>query len=447
MEARRLERRRRDSAKNIAAPMLPSSQDQDFHLRLIDLYRQHACLWNTSLNEHQDTKLKREAWDDIASKLGSHLTASFVRSRISSLRYRLNVYKLQMLEYKMSPSYAKKPEKHYYIDNFDFLDTVIHSQEQKQKRLSECDRLDDDTTEWARKSNLSIASIFKQRIKQQGEMPNVLQRLSITERGKTANFNFNDYSDLSIASVVKKRMQQQPPLDRQAKSEKNSIIGLPKFRESLLNTRLLLQQTQKTRKTAHDKSAGVTEMSTHKSHTTSHEIDDMLRKRMHRLSLIEQDKDSPLDSLDDASECRDSRLNIPSVVKKRMRQQFSLRTLNGLDLERISSKSFSNLPDSMLNIPQDSSALRALPGDSVSKTKMTKCSIEPKTIDLEESKEHSDDDDLYRLHWSVRQQKRSRRPAGMVPSQDFRSQPLPFLLLGNHSKLDTNMEYALEAKL
>ncbi|KAM8718858.1 hypothetical protein ACLKA7_001550 [Drosophila subpalustris] len=444
MEARRLERRRRDSAKNSAAPVLPSSQDKDFHLRLIDLYQQHECLWNTSLKEYQDVELKRQAWADIASKLGSHLSASFVRSRISSLRYRLNVYKLQMLEFKMSPSSGKQPEKHYYIDKFAFLDSIIHSQEQEQNHLSEIYR---DSRELSPNSTLSIASIFKQRMQEQDRMPNVLQRLSVNGRDQeTGNFKLDDFSDLSIASVVKKRMHQLPLLNMQSKSDKNTKMVLPKFRESLLNASLLLQQTLHKKQTANE-SVGVPAKPTQRSKTFNLEIDDMLKKRMHRLSLIEEGKDSPHNSLDDVSECRDPGLNIPSVIKKRMRQQFSLGPQRGLAPVKISSKNFPTFSESMLNVPQAPSALRALPGDSVSKTKVTKYSEQPNSIELQESKEQSDDDELYRLHWSVRQQNRTRRPALMAPNHDIRLQPLPpSFLLGTRSELDTNMESALKAK-
>ncbi|XP_022234146.2 uncharacterized protein LOC111082271 [Drosophila obscura] len=124
MEGRRFDRQRRDSAKSTAAPTLPSTQDQNFHLRLADLYGQHACLWNTSLAEYQNVELKRQAWDTIAGELGSHLNVAFVRSRISSMRHQLNVYKLQMIEYKMCPGLGQEPEKPYHLDAFAFLDTI-----------------------------------------------------------------------------------------------------------------------------------------------------------------------------------------------------------------------------------------------------------------------------------------------------------------------------------
>lgn len=124
MEARRQERQRRESAKATAATSLPSSQDEEFNLRLVDLYGQQSCLWNTSLPEHEDVELKRGAWEKMAKELGSHLTAAFVRSRVHSMRHQLNVYKLQMIEYQMTPGIGKEPDKPYYVDRFAFLDTV-----------------------------------------------------------------------------------------------------------------------------------------------------------------------------------------------------------------------------------------------------------------------------------------------------------------------------------
>lgn len=421
MEARRQERQRRDSAKSSAATVLPSSQDQDFHLRLIDLYGQYPCLWNTTLSEHQDTELKRKAWDDITSKLGSHLTASFVRSRISSMRHKLNVYKLQVLEYKMSTSSEKQPEKPFYVDKFAFLDTIINSKEEEQQQMSKSDQL---SKELDRKSSQSIASIFKKRLQQQDQHPNIFQHLSVMEHAKeqgSAQSSLDSFSDLNIASVVKKRMQQQSLFTPQ----KNIQMGLPKFRESFSNARRLIQETRQKKQTVDDESKSKLMK---ESKSKNLEIDNMLKQRMDRLNHVEQGQDTPIDVLDSVADFRESRLHIPSVVRKRMQQQFPLGTMRGLDLEKSSLKSF---PDSI-----SPSTLRALPGDSVSKTKMTK----PKPIDLEESKEHSDDDDLYRLHWSVRKQQRTRRSVGMETNQDFHQESLPPLLLGTRSRSGSNME-------
>ncbi|BFG01897.1 uncharacterized protein DMAD_01542 [Drosophila madeirensis] len=124
MEERRLDRARRDSAKSAAAPTLPSSLDKSFNIRLAELYGQHECLWNTSLAEYHNVQLKMQAWEAIASKLGSHLTAGFVRNRISALRHQLNMYKLQMIEYKMCPGGDTEPEKPYHLEAFAYLDTI-----------------------------------------------------------------------------------------------------------------------------------------------------------------------------------------------------------------------------------------------------------------------------------------------------------------------------------
>ncbi|KAH8345219.1 uncharacterized protein [Drosophila kikkawai] len=128
MEARRLEKQRRESAKSKAASQLPSSQEQEFNLRLIDLYRSQECLWNTSLTEHSDAERKSRAWEEIAAGMGSHLSAAFVRSRMRNLRYKLNVYKLQVIEFQMMPGKLKMPpEKPYFVDRLDFLDGEANS--------------------------------------------------------------------------------------------------------------------------------------------------------------------------------------------------------------------------------------------------------------------------------------------------------------------------------
>ncbi|XP_016966948.1 uncharacterized protein LOC108035759 [Drosophila biarmipes] len=123
MEERRLEHQRRLLAMRTAAPSLPSSQEKEFNLRLVDLYKEQPCLWNTALPEHKDAELKRSAWEKIAGQLGSHLSAEFVRCRVRSMRYHLNVYKLQMIEYQMTSGEGKQPEKPFYVDRFAFLDS------------------------------------------------------------------------------------------------------------------------------------------------------------------------------------------------------------------------------------------------------------------------------------------------------------------------------------
>ncbi|XP_043659832.1 uncharacterized protein LOC122624386 [Drosophila teissieri] len=122
METRRLERQKRLLAMRQAASSLPSSQEKAFNLRLVDLYREQPCLWKTSLPAYKDADMKRTSWQQIASQLGSHLSAEFIRCRMRHMRYQLNVYKLQMIEHQMTSGGGKPPEKPYYIDRFDFLE-------------------------------------------------------------------------------------------------------------------------------------------------------------------------------------------------------------------------------------------------------------------------------------------------------------------------------------
>ncbi|EDX18313.1 GD15621 [Drosophila simulans] len=103
MEERRLERQKRLLAMRHAASSLPSSQEKEFNLRLVDLYREHPCLWKISLPAYKDTDIKRSSWEKIASQLGSHLTAEF----------------------------GKPPEKLYYIDRFAFLEAQDEPDDQK----------------------------------------------------------------------------------------------------------------------------------------------------------------------------------------------------------------------------------------------------------------------------------------------------------------------------
>ncbi|KAH8368381.1 hypothetical protein KR084_010668 [Drosophila pseudotakahashii] len=139
MEERRLERQRRLLALRSAAPSLPSTHTDEFNLRLVDLYKAEPCLWNTRLPEHKDAELKRYAWEKIAAQLGSHLSAEFVRCRMRSMRYHLNVYNLQMIEYRMSPPSAteREPEKPFYHERFAFLETTNDTNDQKDSESGE----------------------------------------------------------------------------------------------------------------------------------------------------------------------------------------------------------------------------------------------------------------------------------------------------------------------
>ncbi|XP_034106642.1 uncharacterized protein LOC117569542 [Drosophila albomicans] len=343
MESRSGDRQRRASAKCSAAPTLPSSQDEEFHLRMIDLYAQQPCLWNTTLCEYQNAELKREAWEDITRHLGSHLNASFVRNRIQSMRYRLNVYKLQLLEYKMSPETAKMPEKLYFMDKFDFLDSILSlDDEQSPPEKSESETSDV-------RSSLSISSICEQRVQQeQLKLPQLVQRL--------------------------KAASQQLP-------------------------------------------------------ETSPVLDVSLRSHLQRLSLVEQGKELTSDN---------SLLHIPSVVRKRLQQQLSQaepeQKMNTeveveTETEAEAEKSSSKANVSLLSIPQTS--LRAKPGDSISKTRVSKLPKQSKKMELLEAQQLSDDEDLYRLHWSVRREQSSRRAVALPPNHELHpSQAMPPLLFG-----------------
>lgn len=431
MEARRLERQRRDSAKSTAVDKLPSTQDEEFHLRLIDLYGKYPCLWKTTISDYENAALKRQAWQEISNQLGPHLSPSFVRSRISSMRYRLNVYKLQMIEYKMSPASGKQPEKLYYIDRFSFLDEPSGSQPPHEKAQSECDLGQDKKKLKSQKS--SIANLFKQRIQQQqqqpAQLPSVLQRLSQSDRPsggvkEQPESTLDDYSDFSIASVVRHRAPHQSIL------AKSRIRAGPDVRLSDLRKQVVGDQL-----------AAAAAKPGPSGPPPNPDIDNMLKKRMRRLGMAAMGKESPADSLDSFTDYRSSLINIPSVVKKRMRQQLQIGISRAWDDD----KSHSNRPDSQMSLPQPSAPLRAMPGDSVSKTKVSKHLRQPKPV-IGSEEQLSDEEDFYRLHWSLRQQQRSRRSGGKSPSREL-PQPVPPLLLGHCTTSSSNMESVHEHQL
>lgn len=394
-----MERQRRESAKSIAAETLPSTQDHEFNYRLIDLYAQHECLWNTSLREHSDVEQKRRAWDEIAQKLGPHMKASFVRSRIANMRYRLNLYKLQMIEYKMGPDNIRQPEKLYYIDRFAFLERM--NTPTLEPKPSASDR--------KLETGSSIATMVKQRMQQQlqqDQLPHVLRGLNDAGGG----------SDLGIASVVRRRVQDMLPSGTAKQSQHSVQTQLPKFQTSLQNARQMLQQARQQHRAA-DRAGG------QRDATPDTNLDSSLQGRMNRLSLVKEGKLTPPDSLDSTSDLHSSRLNIPSVVRKRMRKIAN----RGLQLEKSSSNSFPQVPESTGFIARSGRTLRAQPGDSVSKTKLSQAKHSPRPRAQSEEHPHSDDEELYRLHWSVRQQRRTRRSIGT------RSEPLPPMRLDTYS--------------
>lgn len=393
MEARKLEQQRRDSAKSSAIESLPSTNDREFNYRLIDLYSQYECLWNTSLREHNDVEMKRLAWEEIAKRLGSHLTASFVRSRVAGLRYRLNLYKLQTIEYKMSPASVKPPEKLYYIDKFAFLER-INSPQPKPASSSGDRKLE---------TAPSIATIVKQRMQQQqqhDQLPHVLRGL-------------NEDSRLSIASVVQRRMQNQmqpqpqPQPQAPSISTRSSQMHMPKFQASMVTARQMLLQQVKQQKQR--ESRPVVERATDK--LSERDEDAKLQDRMNRLHLDRQNKLSQPDSLDSSSDVQNPRLRIPTVIKKRLQKS----SLHDMQLPQSNLKSFHALPDSMGGIAPGASTLQAQPGDSVSKTKVSSGKRMPRPKHQSDAQHHSDDDELYRLHWDVRQQPRRSTRAGLNP--------------------------------
>ncbi|TDG39424.1 hypothetical protein AWZ03_014154 [Drosophila navojoa] len=426
MEARRLERQRRDSAKSTAAEKLPSTQDEEFHLRLIDLYSKYPCLWKTTISDYENAALKRQAWQEISNQLGAHLSPSLVRSRISSMRYRLNLYKLQMIEYKMSPASGKKPEKLYYIDRFAFLDEPSGSQPLNENAQSEVDLGQDKKKLKSQKS--SIANIFKQRMQQEQEqpvqLPTVLQRLSQSDRSsggvkEQPESTLDDYSDFSIASIVRHPGPHQSLLAKNRRRVSQDI-RLSELRKQVVGDQLV----------------GATAKPAALSPPPHSDIDNMLKKRMHRLGMAEMGKESPADSLDSFTDYRSSLINIPSVVKKRMRQQLQIGMMRAWDDDR----SNTNKPDSQMSLPQTSVPLRALPGDSVSKTKVSKHQRTPRPV-ASSAEQLSDEEDFYRLHWSLRQQQRSRRSGGKSSlNRDQLPQPVPPLLLGSCTTSSSNME-------
>lgn len=419
MDARKLERQRRDSAKSCAIESLPSTHDRTFNYRLIDLYSQHGCLWNTSLREHTDVELKRVAWEEIAKKLGSHLTASFVRSRIAGLRYRLNLYKLQTIEYKMGPSNVKPPEKPYYIDKFAFLERS--NSPQVEPEASARDK--------KLETGPSIATMVKQRMQQQqqhDQLPHVLRGLDEAAPD----------SKMGIASVVQRRMQNriQPQTLTQSSTQTSThtqphtltgrsvLTHMPKFQASLASARQMLQQARQQKL---QESLPVVERTTDKvserDESPNTREDTLLQDRMNRLSLDRQDKLSTLDSLDSTSDMHSSGLRIPSVIKKRIQKT----ALHEMQLPKSISKSFPAFSDPMGSIAHGGATLRAQPGDSVSKTKVSSGRRLARPRPQYDAQSYSDDDELYRLHWTVRQQGRTRRSTGAALRHENRSQRPP----------------------
>ncbi|XP_017068369.1 uncharacterized protein LOC108106033 [Drosophila eugracilis] len=237
MEERRLAYQRRLLAMRSAATSLPSSQEKEFNLRIVDLYKNQPCLWNTSLPEHKDVDLKKKAWEKIAKELGSHLNAEFIRCRVRAMRYHLNVYKLQMIEYEMTPGVGKEPVKPFYVDHFTFLeskDTVKESEgeetsskpETKPNSISEkyaklwsdfnLKSLAKRETTAAgnsegRRSGQSILEMVKMRMEAQIKpLEFTMPRLSITKKQQSIRKNYMLDSSPSVSSMDV--LSETPPL-------------------------------------------------------------------------------------------------------------------------------------------------------------------------------------------------------------------------------------------
>nr|NP_728194.1 uncharacterized protein Dmel_CG12609 [Drosophila melanogaster]AAF48878.1 uncharacterized protein Dmel_CG12609 [Drosophila melanogaster] len=193
MEIQRLERQKRLLAMRHAASSLPSSQEKEFNLRLVDLYREQPCLWKITLPAYKDADMKRSSWEKIASQLGSHLSAEFIRCRMRNMRYQLNVYKLQMIEYQMTSGKGKPPEKPYYVDRFAFLEQEDGAEESDNQQSNAN----------AKKQNIPRSERF-------AKLWSDFNLKSMTKRESTdASSKESHRSGQRIADMVKMRMDAQ----------------------------------------------------------------------------------------------------------------------------------------------------------------------------------------------------------------------------------------------
>ncbi|XP_068154771.1 uncharacterized protein [Drosophila tropicalis] len=213
-------RRRRESAKSGAATVLPSTKDEAFDLRLIELYGKKECLWNTSLADFENKELKEKAWQNIVKQLGAHLTTGFLRSRIRNLRHRLNVYKLHEIEYKMCPNNDKLPEKPYFSDQFAFLDKLekpqMTSPEKEAKETDSLSNLKEDIrkrfsvleTTSIHSNPGSIANMVKQRLADHAKLPTsaVRQRLQLSISSSSDADVDNSSTGSSLVARLPRRM-------------------------------------------------------------------------------------------------------------------------------------------------------------------------------------------------------------------------------------------------
>ncbi|KAH8419972.1 hypothetical protein KR009_004570, partial [Drosophila setifemur] len=287
MEASRQERKRRESTKATAAPILPSSQDQAFNLRLVELYYENPVLWNTLMREHFDVGKKSRAWEKISAKLGNCLNPAFIRSRVSHMRHQVNVYRLLAIEYEATPGVGTRPVKPYYADSFKFLDSLPGPNGEMPKKVPETE--DSEQKDPEKDPDLSTSS---------GVIPG------------TSKIRYSDYS---IIEMVRERLKtpQKEPLNLTMPH-----LSLTRLQRSLIRNR----------------------------------------------GLEPRSPDSNPDTTPSGSQAN-----------------------------------------------QSPPSLQAQPGVFISKTKLAH--IKGKRRQSEPSKEEeSEDEELYRFHWSVRKQQRSLRP-------------------------------------
>nr|AAL90084.1 AT16656p [Drosophila melanogaster] len=166
MEIQRLERQKRLLAMRHAASSLPSSQEKEFNLRLVDLYREQPCLWKITLPAYKDADMKRSSWEKIASQLGSHLSAEFK---------------------------GKPPEKPYYVDRFAFLEQEDGAEESDNQKSNAN----------AKKQNIPRSERF-------AKLWSDFNLKSMTKRESTdASSKESHRSGQRIADMVKMRMDAQ----------------------------------------------------------------------------------------------------------------------------------------------------------------------------------------------------------------------------------------------
>lgn len=109
------------------------------YFKLIDLYREHECLWMESHKDFFNFDLKENAWEEIANEMTGSVhpipNVDRWKTLIHTLRYKVQLEQLHQQEAKFYNQVEELPPKLRYSDKLQFL--LKHMFDRKEQKLQE----------------------------------------------------------------------------------------------------------------------------------------------------------------------------------------------------------------------------------------------------------------------------------------------------------------------